>query len=233
MKLGLLQCDSVVNELQPEFGNYPAMFIRLFQEIDPAVCVHIYDVERGEYPVTPHECDAYITTGSKASVYEDLPWLIEFKAFLRILYVEKIKLVGICFGHQLIAEVFGGKTEKSDKGWGVGVSVNRVIEYKSWMQPSLDTLQIIVSHQDQVTRLPDDAQLLVTSDFCPNYMYQLGESMLALQGHPEFSKSYAKKLMYFRENKIGGETFRTGLNSLQRETNEKVFAQWLLNFFKT
>jgi len=233
MKLGLLQCDSVMDELQSEFGNYPAMFIRLFQEINPAVSVHIYNVEQGEYPATPYECDAYITTGSKASVYEDLPWLIEFKAFLRILYTKKIKLVGICFGHQLIAEVFGGKTEKSDKGWGVGVAVNRVIEHKTWMQPSLDTLQIIVIHQDQVTRLPDNAQLLATSDFCPNYMYQLGESILTLQGHPEFSKHYVEKLMYLREKKIGRETLQAGLSSLHLSTNERVFAQWMLHFFTT
>ncbi len=232
MKLGILQCDSVRNEFQLEFGNYPEMFVHLFQEIDPTVCVHIYNVELGEYPATPDECEAYITTGSKASVYEDLPWLIEFKAFLRVLYAEKIKLVGICFGHQLIAEVFGGKVKKSDKGWGVGVSVNQVIEHKTWMQPQRDTLHIIVSHQDQVTRLPDQAQLLAISDFCPNYMYQLGGSILALQGHPEFSKLYSEKLMHFREKQIGGETYQAGLNTLKLNTHERVLAQWLLNFFK-
>jgi len=232
MKLGILQCDSVKAEFQFEFGNYPEMFIHLFQDIDSTVCAHIYNVERGEYPATPHECEAYITTGSKASVYENLPWLIEFKAFLRVLYAEKIKLVGICFGHQLIAEIFGGKVKKSDKGWGVGVSVNQVIKHKAWMQPQLDTLHIIVSHQDQVTRLPDHAQLLATSDFCPNYMYQLGESILALQGHPEFSKSYSEKLLHFREDQIGRGTYQAGLNTLKINTHERILTRWLLNFFK-
>lgn len=233
MKLGILQCDSVVKEYQPEFGNYPQMFINLFQKVDPDIETQIYNVEAGEYPANIHECDVYITTGSKASVYEDLPWLHEFKSFIRTLHDNQIKLVGICFGHQLIAEAFGGKTEKSDKGWGVGVSVNQILHNKSWMQPPLENLQIIVSHQDQVVRLPERAELLASSNFCPNYMYQIDQTILSIQGHPEFSKAYSEKLMRFRREKIAESTFQTALNSLQLDTHEIIFTHWLINFFKS
>ncbi|HFE39303.1 MAG TPA: GMP synthase [Gammaproteobacteria bacterium] len=232
MKLGILQCDSVLEKFQPQFGNYPEMFIQLFHTIDPTIRFAIYNVTRGEYPRTPHTCDAYVTTGSKASVYDDLPWLTEFKHFLRLLYAEKIKLLGVCFGHQLIAEVFGGKTENSPKGWGVGVSVSQIVAPKTWMQAPLDRLQIIVSHQDQVTRLPENAQLLASNDFCPYAMYQLGETIISLQGHPEFSKAYAEALINFRELKIGRETCQAGLRSLELDTHEHLFTQWVINFFK-
>ncbi len=231
MKLGILQCDSVANEYQKTFGNYPQMFIRLFQQLDPTIETHVYDVEHGEYPVTLHACDAYIITGSKASVYANLPWFNELKHVIQQLYAEKIKLAGICFGHQLIAETFGGKIEKSNKGWGVGVSINQIISQQPWMQPSLETLQIIVSHQDQVTRLPDNAQLLATSDFCPNYLYQIGESIVSIQGHPEFSKAYAEALMRYRAKTLGDETLKKGIRSLTLSTHDALFARWLLNFF--
>ena len=232
MKIGILQCDSVVLEYQEAFGNYPQMFIDLFKRIDPEIETQTYNVEIGEYPKTPEDCDVYITTGSKASVYEDLPWLKPFKAYLRLLFKKKIKFIGICFGHQLIADTFGGKTEKSDKGWGVGVSVNQIISHKPWMNPPLEKLQIIVSHQDQVIKLPRNAELLASSDFCPNYMYQIDNLVLSLQGHPEFSKNYSETLMRYRKLKIKKDTFNAGLNSLTLETHEKIFAQWMLNFYK-
>jgi len=232
VKLGILQCDSVLKEYQSEFGNYPQMFINLFKKVDPDISTHIYNVEFGEYPADINECDAYITTGSKASVYENLPWLEKLKAFIRVLYSNDIKLAGICFGHQLIADTFNGKTEKSSKGWGVGVSVNQIIQQRPWMQPPLDTLNIIVSHQDQVIRLPNEATLLATSDFCPNYMYQLDDLVISLQGHPEFSKKYSEALMKHRAEKLGEKTLQAGLTSLNLETHEIIFATWILNFFK-
>ena len=232
MKIGILQCDSVVDEYQAEFGNYPQMFTDLFKQIDPSIETQTYNVEFGEYPKTPEECDAYITTGSKASVYEDLPWLTEFQAYIRLLYDKNIKLIGICFGHQLIADAFEGKTEKSNKGWGVGVSVNNIIAKQAWMNPPLEKLHIIVSHQDQVMRLPKGAELLATSEFCPNYMYQINNQILSIQGHPEFSKQYSETLMRYRKLKIKEDTFKTGINSLTLDTHEKIFTQWMLNFFK-
>lgn len=230
MKLGILQCDSVVDEYQPTFGNYPNMFIQLFTQCDPTIETATYNVELGEYPTTDDECDAYITTGSKASVYEDLPWLTDFKAFIQRLYTKKIKLIGICFGHQLIADVFGGKTDKSNKGWGVGVSSNEVLSHQPWMEPPLQTLHIIVSHQDQVTQLPDIAKLLITSDFCTNYCYQIGKTIVSIQGHPEFSKDYAETLMRHRGKKLGNRILQQGLSSLSLETHDQIFAQWLINF---
>ena len=208
------------------------MFINLFKQIDPNIETLTYNVEIGEYPETPKDCDVYITTGSKASVYEDLPWLNQFKEYIRLLYDKKIKLVGVCFGHQLIADTLGGKTEKSNKGWGVGVSTNRVLSKQPWMNPPLEKLQIIVSHQDQVMKLPEGAELLASSDFCPNYMYQIDNIILSLQGHPEFSKQYSETLMRYRKLKIKEDTFNAGLASLKLETHEIIFAQWMLNFYQ-
>jgi len=111
MKIGILQTDSVRPELIDKFGDYPDMFRSLFRKVDPALSFETYDVQHGKYPSTIHECDGYVTTGSKASVYDDETWIKALLHYIIQLNKHNKKLLGICFGHQLVAEAFGGKTE--------------------------------------------------------------------------------------------------------------------------
>lgn len=230
MKIGILQCDSVLEEFQAQFGDYPQMFITLFKQLDNNLQFQIYDIRKKEYPHELNECDAYITTGSRLSVYENIDWLDEFKHFLRRINQGSQKLVAVCFAHQLVAEVFGGTTKKSDKGWGVGISTNQIISPKAWMTPYQTTLNIVVSHQDQVTSLPKQANILATSDFCPNFMFSYGENILAIQGHPEFTDEYSETLMKHRKEKIGKSRLEQGISSLQKTSDELLFARWMLRF---
>lgn len=233
MKIGILQCCSVLPQFQSEFGDYPDMFKQLFWQVDPDLHFAIYDIRNHKFPNVLDECDAYITTGSRTSTYEDLDWIPPFKDLIQSIFNAKKKLVGICFGHQLIADTFGGYTELSDKGWGVGVSQNKIVKRKPWMKPPLDKLNIIVSHQDQVTELPEQSELLASSEFCHNYMYQIGNEILTIQGHPEFTKEYSGTLMKHRREKLGDITLKNGLDSLSLDVHNTIFAQWMINFITT
>ncbi|NOX76658.1 MAG: GMP synthase [Gammaproteobacteria bacterium] len=230
MIIGILQTGLVKPEFSLRFGEYPEMFQLLFQGIAPSMVFNVYDVRRGVYPDDIHDCDAYITTGSAASVYEQLPWIDKLREFIVTLDQQQKKLVAVCFGHQLVAQAFGGKTEKSDKGWGVGVHRCRVQKHKHWMRPVMQDYQLIVSHQDQVTTLPDDAELLAGSEFCPIAMFQRGEHILAIQGHPEFSRAYAETLMRYRRDLLEDGVFFQGMVSLQSATDEVNIAKWILTF---
>jgi len=233
MKIGILQTDSVMDEFRPQFGDYPRMFQSLFLRADAALTFDVFNVVDGHYPEHAEECDAYVITGSKASVYDNKKWIATLGDYTRVLNEQDKKLVAVCFGHQLVAEVFGGKTEKSSKGWGVGVHTVDVHISKPWMQPSgKETINLVVSHQDQVTRLPDAAELIAGSEFCENSMFQLGENILTVQGHPEFSKDYARTMMQYRANKIDRETLSTGLDSLDKPVDDLLVATWLLAFMK-
>jgi len=230
MKIGILQCDSVFPQFQDQFGNYPEMFISLFKRADPNIQFQVFDVEHGDYPQPMDVCDGYITTGSKASVYEDKPWITALQDYFIELNQQNKKLVAVCFGHQLVAQAFGGVTSKSDKGWGVGVHSSEIHTEKAWMNPPLPTANLVVSHQDQVTKLPKTAELIAGNAFCPYGMFQLGDNILTLQGHPEFSKAYSKTLMHYREEKIGTDVRQEGIRSLQKSTDEAVMAQWIIRF---
>jgi len=230
MKIALLQCDSVSDSLQGKHGNYPAMFEELFKQVDESIEMSIFNVIEGEYPDDIHAFDGYVTTGSRHGAEDDLPWIKDLLSFVNTLYHENIKLVGICFGHQIIAKALGGQVVKSDKGWGVGVSVNKVAKQREWMQPAKAEVKLLVSHQDQVIKLPKNSEVLAASDFCPSYMYSVGECFLSVQGHPEFSKSYSNDLMEFRRDRIPHEVIETGLASLEQCLDDIIMAKWMLNF---
>ncbi|MFT7243516.1 MAG: GMP synthase-like glutamine amidotransferase [Candidatus Azotimanducaceae bacterium] len=231
MKIGILKADSVLPQFQAEFGDYPDMFVaRLSANSKIALNFDIYDVEHGDYPASIDACDGYIITGSKKSVYDDEVWIRDLEAYVRLLHGAQKPLVGICFGHQLVAQALGGKTESADEGWGVGVHTSQLVYQKDYMQPALSEIKVLVSHKDQVTVLPPGAELLATSEFCPNAMYQLGEHIVCIQGHPEFIKPYSQSLMNLREKILGDGTFLQGIRSLEEPLDSDTLAKWILEF---
>lgn len=233
MRIGILKADSVLKQFQPAHGDYPDMFERrLGANAKPDTTFQTYDVEHFEYPVDIDECDAYVITGSKKSVYDDEPWIKQLEAFVVRLNLARKPLAGICFGHQLVAQALGGKTEAAAVGWGVGVHESRIDQTQSYMQPALPTAKVLVSHKDQVTVLPTGASLLASSDFCPNSMYQVQEHIFCMQGHPEFRPEYSRDLMEMRREILGEEVYQAGVASLDKGLDSDVIAVWILQFLK-
>jgi len=234
VKIGILKADSVLPQFQGEFGDYPEMFRDLLGRAAKQEGIDVnfatYDVEHFEYPERLDECDGYVITGSKKSVYDDEPWIHRLAHFVRELHETRTKLVGICFGHQMVAHALDGKAAAADEGWGVGVHQSKVVGDEPWMSPKLDAFNLIVSHKDQVAALPGDAVLLAGSEFCPYGMFRFGEHILTFQGHPEFRKGYSKALMEYREEILGEEKFSAGMASLSSDTHEDVIGRWILGF---
>jgi GMP synthase-like glutamine amidotransferase len=143
-------------------------------------------------------------------------------------------LAGICFGHQIIARAMGGKVEKSSAGWGLGVAKNTLIAAPSWADPvEQDSLSILVSHQDQVTALPKQAKLLASSDFCPYFMFELGQHTFAIQGHPEFSSGYAEALVDKRQMILSPTQFVLAKTSLKRPVDAELVFSWILQLYRS
>ncbi|PWY56390.1 GMP synthase [Legionella qingyii] len=230
MNIGILQCDQVDPRLIEVHGTYSEMYIKLLHQEGPNLSFTVYDVRYDELPSHIDAADAYVITGSRYGVNDDLAWISALEEFIRRLHAARKKIIGICFGHQLIAKALGGKVIKSHQGWGIGMSVNKITQHKPWMSPSLGILNLIVSHQDQVVFLPEEAEVLAASDFCPFYMLQIGDNLLTVQGHPEFSKRYSQALIELRKNNLGKELAAQGLKSLQQHCDDKVFAKWVINF---
>lgn len=232
MKIGLLQCDDVMESLQVAHGNYPEMFNELLLTRYPDAQIRVYRCMDGELPQDLNECDAYITSGSKFGVNDGLPWIDALQECIALMWEQGTPLVGVCFGHQLMAKALGGEVTKSPKGWGVGVSFNQVLVRKNWMKPWQDKLDLVVSHQDQVSLLPPQAEILASSEFCPYYLVQYGQHFMSVQGHPEFCKSYSRDLMDARRGVIAHARLREGQASLSAEVDAPVMSSWIINFMQ-
>ncbi|MGE0883234.1 MAG: amidotransferase [Blastocatellales bacterium] len=228
MKIGLLECDHVREDLLPIAGDYRQMFADLFARHAPQLELVNFDVRNGEFPASVDACEAFVCTGSRFSAYDAEDWIRELKNFLRQLRNADKPFVGICFGHQVLAEALGGKVEKAEQGWGIGVHSLNVTRTESWMQPEQAACGIQYSHRDQVVRLPEQSVLLGESDHCPVAMYRVGETMLGIQGHPEFPAAYVEALVRGRTELIGEENVNAA--SFDAPTDEGIITHWLAKF---
>ena len=231
MRLGILDCDRLDPDLADHFGPvYSEMFIKGFRALAPELEFRIWSALDGELPDDLQECDAWLITGSRHDAYSDLPWIQALRAWIRLAHDADVKLTGVCFGHQVIAQALGGEVVKSTKGWGLGVSVHPMLATGSWMQPGLDQIRILASHQDQVALLPPGATRLAGNDFCPNFMFLQGDHIVAIQGHPEFSVEYNRALIERRRDFLSDDRYQSSLSSLEGEVDSATMMQWLLQF---
>jgi GMP synthase-like glutamine amidotransferase len=230
MKIGLLECDHVLERYRHITGDYREMFAALFKQSAPGLSLQPFDVCNGEFPPSLDACDAYLTTGSHFSVYQELDWIQALKSFVRLAHESNKPFVGVCFGHQIIAEALGGKVEPAEAGWGVGVRKIEVIETEAWMQPGQSAIKLQYMHRDQVIRLPENSVIIGRSEHCPVAMFQAGDSMLGIQAHPEFPKTYSEALLNDRISRIGEGRVIEAQASLQEKTDESVVARWLAEF---
>jgi len=232
MRVAILQCDDVMEKFQVQFGNYSDMIKDMFKVVDDTLEFEVFDSRQGSYPRNLDDYDFYITTGSKTGAYDDLLWIQKLIEFVQLLDKKKKKLIGICFGHQIIAKALHSDVKKSEKGWGIGVSVNRIVATPDWMSEAVSQLNIIVSHQDQVVSLPKDAQVIAESNFCKYFIVQWNDHFLSIQGHPEFSSDYSLALMNERKGIIPMQRIEEGIDSLNIEPDNALFTRWLMNFVK-
>ena len=231
LKVGILNAiDPQLSQI--DWQNTPFDGYRRFLEsANPGFTYAEFKVALGEFPESVDVCDAYVITGSPRGVYDDDLWIGQLKAFIRDCYAAGKKLVGICFGHQVLAHALGGYTEKSEKGWGLGLKTFAVSAQKPWMTDPPGSYALYFAHQDQVQRLPAGAELLGGNEFCPIGMFVIGDQVLGVQGHPEFSERMMAGLVDNADGKMPPEFIETVRVSMQdcRPDND-TFGRWIVNF---
>jgi GMP synthase-like glutamine amidotransferase len=234
IKVGILQTGNPPPPLPEQFGSYSAMVQEL---LGPEHEFATFDVRNGELPANPESCDAYVITGSASGVYDGDSWIDTLKNFVRDAS-GRSAMVGICFGHQLMAEAFGGRVIKSPKGWGIGLHRYDVQERAAWMDPWTNngrSIAMPASHQDQVVKLPADARVLGGSEFTQYGILEYPQRRaLSLQSHPEFSPEYAAALIELRRSsKYTNEQAERALQTLRQPNDRARVGTWLAQFLRS
>jgi GMP synthase-like glutamine amidotransferase len=221
MSLAILETGAPPGDLAATYGDYPAMFRALLGRE-----ARSYDVEAGELPAEPAAHDAYLITGSPAGVYEDLPWIAPLADFIRA--AKSRKMVGICFGHQIMAAALGGHVEKSAKGWGAGLHTYPITSHEPWMD-DIPAVSAPASHQDQVVIQPPNSDVIASSIFTPYAgLVWRDRPAISFQFHPEFSPAFAKALIEQRYDRVPDPA--AAIASLDAPNDNARVGAWINGF---
>jgi len=225
MTIGILETGRPSEAVERSHGNYPQAFETLLAGNDFEFTT--WDCLNGNFPDTVNAADGWLVTGSRSSVYEDLHWIPPLEDFIREAYNDNVPLVGICFGHQIIAQALGGKVERYEGGWNVGKK-----EYIT--TNSGETFSLNAIHQDQVIEKPADATLIASSDSCANAVLAYGSKALTIQPHPEFNKSFTIDLLESIGTKLPADVLANAKDSLSNTDAEdrSKTAEQIASFFK-
>jgi GMP synthase-like glutamine amidotransferase len=224
-RIAILETGAPPPALAERHGDYPAMFRTLLGD---GYAFETFRSRAGEWP-DPAAFDAAIITGSAAGVYEAHPWIADLLDWIRRAK-GRTRLIGVCFGHQAMAQALGGRVEKSDRGWGVGLHRYAAASAQPWMVPPAATVAIPASHQDQVVTAPPGARVILRSEFTPFAGLAWDDDAVSLQGHPEFTPAYAGDLTGGRRERIGAAVADAALASLQRPDDRDLVGRWLRRF---
>ena len=222
MRIGLLICDTVPDSDLSVAGDYSEMFSSLLDDENLVP----FNVHRGELPESVTSCDAYLISGARSAVYVDERWIRDLEAFIRGAIEASIPIFGICFGLQVIATALGGVVEKSERGWGGGVHMMKVLERRPWIDNSTGSVSLITSHQDQVVMLPPGASVVGSSDHCPNFLVEFAPGVVGIQGHPEFEAPFAGAI-YSNQRELYGTLVDEAIASLSQSTDSQAVAMWI------
>lgn len=226
MKIGILQTGRTPEEMRAKHGDYDGLFKRLLA--GRGFEFETYPVLDGVFPANAHAAQGWLITGSKFGVYEDHDWIAPLEDFLRLVYAAGVPIIGICFGHQILAQALGGRVEQFSGGWSAG-AVNYQL---SGSDEDTFNSTVMAWHRDQIVELPQDAQVIGQSDFCPYAMLAYGDRALTIQPHPEFTADFVADLMTARRDSLPADIANAAAASLEQPLSSKTIAGQFEDFFK-
>ncbi len=231
MRIGILETGRPPAGLE-QHGSYGLMFERL---LGPGFETVVYPVIDDVFPAAVDEVDGWLVTGSRFGVYDDAPWIRRLEAFLRQVMAARVPVVGICFGHQILASALGARVEKAAAGWGAGPHEYDVLERPAWLEAAAERFTLNAMHQDQVLSLPPGARLIASSAFCPIAALAYGDHAISFQAHPEFDNAYERDLVAMRRGAVIPEEVAdpalAGIGDEALAPDAANAALWIRRFF--
>lgn len=232
MRLHILLCDRFEGILPEYIPSCEAMFTSLFKKNCPEMTTTVHDVTKGLFPEETDKNDICLITGCNRSVYDDVEWIRRLTEWIRAADRRGTNIVGICFGHQAIAQALGGTVERARNGWGAGIRESVVTGNEALRHFPSGRMRLMYNHHDQVTAPPTRATVFAKSDFCPVDGFTIGRHIITFQGHPEYIPQYAVHLiMDFADDEpvnVRREALRS-IGNMQHDGD--IVAKWIYSRF--
>lgn len=221
MLIGILQTGHAPEALRAGFGEYPDMFARLLA--GRGFSFESYAVVDGRFPASVHAAEGWLLTGSRHGAYEDLPFIAPLEQFIRAAREARVPMVGICFGHQIIAQALGGRVEKDRGGWVVGPQTydfdGAAVRLNAW-------------HQDQVIAPPPDAEVVGRNAGCPYAALKYDDWAYTVQAHPEYSDAFIEGLIETRgRGVVPGPRIEAAQRAMGAPNDAVAIADRIATFF--
>ena len=229
IKIAIIETGAPAPTLE-HHGRLGDWFIRLLEGPLSPVSFSIYRAYADELPDRVDAYDGYVVTGSPASVNAPDPWIGVLATFLTGA-AKTLPVVGVCFGHQLLHKALGGRVDKMEGGWGVGVHSYDTLQPIDGLPTSGESLSFLACHSEHVTQPAAGTEILAASDFCPIAMSRIGPTILTVQAHPEMTKALGRDLYELRREQIGADKVATAVASFAKATDSDVFARIVARHF--
>ncbi len=234
VSIHVLLCDTFPGLLPPEIPSYVSMFKQLFRSVVPEANFQVFRAMDRDLPATIEQNVLYLITGCNRSVYEQEPWILALLDWIRKAAAAKAFLVGICFGHQAIAQALGGKVEKYAGGWGVGIRASEILDSNLRRFFPSPQMHLLYNHHDQVSSLPTGAVVLASSSFCRYEAIRIGQNIFSFQGHPEYTPFYELHLLHNHAEQEATEVKERAMQTIREKQHEGLaVARFLLQAFSS
>lgn len=224
MTVGILACDHVT---APDGRDFSDMFVDLLASVDESIEFVVFDVIGGELPDDARACDTWLITGSRRDAFGDEPWTVALREFVRAVAEVRVRMVGVCFGHQAIAHALGGRAGRAGTWTGGVLPVE--VEPTHWFAGG--TVGLAGMHQDTVLELPPGARSIGVGPTSQFPMYLIGDTILGIQDHPEFDREYVAALIEESRAVVGDAITDRALESVATtDADNAIVARWIVDF---
>lgn len=223
MKIVVYDCVTG-DALTEKYGQTGPLLIKWIEPYLPEASFSFVHIAGNETPPQPEEVDGIIVSGSEKGVYDDTPWMQPLRDNLKQMRSAGVAMFGICFGHQIMADVFGGKAIKSDKGFVAGT--------KQFHDRGTN-ITAYLAHQDQVVDVPESAEVIASAAHCPVAALSYDFPAMSVQFHPEYSREFAGDLIeMFGAELMSEDQLQAARDSLNEKAEESLWCREVADFFR-
>jgi GMP synthase-like glutamine amidotransferase len=239
VKIAVLLTNTDTSGFSKRFPNDGEKVVANLRLQRPTWNYEVVPVKDGMFPPSANSFDAYVITGSPASVNDDEPWISQLMTFIQELDAARLPTIGLCFGHQAIAKALGGKvgrpSTQDNAGWGLGLAQTEFAHATEWMTPAQSKIRLLASHGEQVLELPPDTRVVGSNAFCPIASFAKGAHIFTTEYHPEMSVQFMGELVNFLSTKLPSEVIANAKRQIEEnpQDDSELFMRWVVQFIES